>query len=100
MNRAAIINLAILAGNDMEEGYDPDVARQGLREVDPDYDWEPELFQMELECGYRIMGPRPLMHGYRGGVKGLDAMIAEVYVSHVMENVERGNLLFDMLSKS
>lgn len=57
INRKDIISLAVEAGNDMEWGYDPEWVRERLNGLDPDYDWEPELFEYELEEGYRTMGP-------------------------------------------
>jgi hypothetical protein len=57
MNRKAIIDLAMEAANDYEWGYFSSDALDHLREVDPDYDWEAELLQAELEAGHRTMGP-------------------------------------------
>jgi hypothetical protein len=58
IKKEAVIRLAIAAANDSEWGYNSAVALEYLKEIDPDYDWEPELFQAELEAGYREMGPR------------------------------------------
>ena len=96
--RRAITRLAVQAANDQEYGYDGAAVVPSLLEIDPLYDWAPLVWQIELEEGVRTMGPRPLTQGYTGGVAGIDAIIAELYVSHVMEHVERGNPLFYMLS--
>jgi hypothetical protein len=58
MNRLAMIETAMEAANDSEWGYTPGDALYALREMDPDYDWEPELLQAELEAGHREMGPQ------------------------------------------
>jgi hypothetical protein len=58
INRQAIIATAVEAANDSEWGYEAEEARDRLNDIDPDYDWGPELLQYELEHGYRQMGPR------------------------------------------
>ena len=58
MNRKAIIEVAIQAATDSEWGYESYAALEHLEDIDPDYDWDQELFQAELENGHRTMGPR------------------------------------------
>lgn len=96
MNRVAVIHLAILAGNDQEYGYDADAARQGLRNVDPDYDWEPELLQLELEHGYRTMGPKPLQPYSRVSLAGVDGLLKDFYEDYITGRVSQHNSLIDL----
>ena len=57
INIKAIIRTAINAAA-AEDYYDAGFALDTLKDIDPDRDWDYELFEMELEMGYRTMGPR------------------------------------------
>lgn len=59
IDRRGCIRAATHAANDSEWGYDAEMARDYLNSIDPDYDWESELLQYELEEGHRTMGPYP-----------------------------------------
>jgi hypothetical protein len=88
----AVIRTAISAAENDEWGYDSRDALDTLREIDPERDWEYELFEAELEAGHRTMGPR------RPSTLEDRAMM-EMYGPLILAQLSRDDLFFKMVEK-
>ncbi len=92
MNIKAIIRTVIFAACNDEWGYDREYALDLLKGIDPDRDWAYELFEGELEEGYRHMGPNP-------PTSAEARACLEMYGPVLLKMLQQDNLLFKSIEK-
>lgn len=91
IDRKAILRVAMEAATHDEWGYDSAAALEWATEIDPDYAWEMDLLQAELEAGHRTMGPRRPPTSEENALRTI--------YEPVFLDLLRNSLLFKMMEK-